>query len=163
MYVTQSLHRILRQCPDMPLTVFADRQHTARQSPDRIARLAGALHALGVQRDDRVAFLGLNSDRYHEYFYAVAWADAVVNPVNIRWSPAEIAYSLRDSETRVLLVDDAFAAAVPQVRAAGAELSTVVYCGEASCQPGMVDYEKLIATAQPIPDARRGGGPGRVA
>src|SRR5271166_7133873 len=92
MYVTQSLHRILQQCPDMPLTIFADRQRTVRQSADRIARLAGALHALGVQRDDRVAFLGLNSDRYHEYFYAVPWADAAVNPVNIRWSPAEIAY-----------------------------------------------------------------------
>ena len=157
MYVPQSLHRILQQCPDMPLTIFADRQRTVRQSADRIVRLAGALHALGVQRDDRVAFLGLNSDRYHEYFYAVPWADAAVNPVNIRWSPAEIAYSLRDSETKVLLVDDAFAAAVPQVRAAGAELSTVVYCGDGSCPPGMVDYEGLIANSQPITDARRGG------
>jgi len=157
MYVTQSLHRMLQQCPDMTLTVFGDRQRTVRQSADRIARLAGALRELGVQRDDRVAFLGLNSDRYHEYFYAVSWADAAVNPVNVRWSPVEIAYSLRDSDTRVLFVDDAFAAVVPQIIAAGAELSTVVYCGEESCPAGMVDYEGLIAGSQPIPDARRGG------
>jgi acyl-CoA synthetase (AMP-forming)/AMP-acid ligase II len=157
MYVTQSLHRMLQRCPDMPLTVCADRQRTVRQSADRIARLAGALQELGVQRDDRVAFLGLNSDLYHEYFYAVPWADATVNPVNIRWSPVEIAYSLKDSETKVLLVDDAFAAIMPQVSAAGAELSTVVYCGEGSCPPGMVDYEALIARSEPIPDVRRGG------
>ncbi|KKC05037.1 long-chain-fatty-acid--CoA ligase [Mycobacterium nebraskense] len=157
MYVTQSLHRMLQQCPDMPLTVFADRQRTVRQSADRIARLAGALRAQGVRRGERVAFLGLNSDRYHEYLYAVPWADAAVNPVNIRWSPAEIAYSLRDSGTTVLFVDDAFAAAVPQVSDAGAELSTLVYCGEGPCPPGMLDYESLIDGAQPIPDPRRGG------
>ncbi|ORA79968.1 long-chain-fatty-acid--CoA ligase [Mycobacterium malmoense] len=157
MYVTQSLHRMLQQRPDMPLTVFADRQRTVRQSADRIARLAGALQALGVHRDDRVAFLGLNSDRYHEYLYAVPWAGAALNPVNIRWSPIEIAYSLRDSETTALLVDDAFVAAVPQLRAAGAELSTVIYCGEGPCPNGMVDYESLVADSRPIPDARRGG------
>ncbi|BBX66522.1 putative long-chain-fatty-acid CoA ligase [Mycobacterium saskatchewanense] len=157
MYLTQSLHRLLQQCPDMPLTVFADRQRTVRESADRIARLAGALRALGVRRGDRVAFLGLNSDRYHEYLYAVPWADAALNPVNIRWSPVEIAYSLVDSQTTVLLVDDAFAAAVPQVLAAGAELSTLVYCGEGTCPPGMLDYESLIAGSEPVPDARRGG------
>lgn len=157
MYVTQSLHRMLRQSPDMPLTVFADRLHTVRQSVDRIARLASALQSIGVRRDDRVAFLGLNSDRYHEYLFAVPWADAAVNPVNIRWSAVEIAYSLRDSQTMVLLVDEAFAAAIPEIRAAGAELSTIIYCGEGLCPPGMLDYESLIAAAQPIADARRGG------
>lgn len=120
MYVTQPLHRMLRQSPEMPLTVFADRQRTVRQSVDRIARLAGALQVHGVRADDPVAFLGLNLDRYHEYLCAVPWADAVVNPVNVRWSAAEIAYSLRESETTVLLVDDAFAPEIPKLRAAGA-------------------------------------------
>lgn len=156
MYATQSLHRMLQQCPEMPLTVFTNRQYTVRQSADRIARLAGALRNLGVHRDDRVAFLGLNSDRYHEYLYAVPWADAVLNPVNVRWSPAEIAYALEESRTTTLFVDDSFVATIPAVRAAGAEISTVVYCGEGSCPPDMVDYESLIATSEPLPDARRG-------
>ena len=157
MYVTQSLHRMVQQCPDRLMTVFADRRQTVRQSANRVARVAGALQALGVGRDDRVAFLGLNSDRYHEYLYAVPWADATVNPVNIRWSPTEIAYSLKESETTVLFVDDTFVAVIPQVRKAGAELSTVIYCGEGSCPPGMADYESLVESSQPIPDARRGG------
>ncbi|TAM66425.1 long-chain-fatty-acid--CoA ligase [Mycobacterium sp.] len=157
MYLTQSLHRMLQQCPDTTLTVFGDRQYTVRQSTDRIARLAGALRALGVHRDDRVAYLGLNSDRYHEYLYAVPWADAAVNPVNIRWNPAEIAYSLQESKTTVLFVDDAFVAAIPALRAAGAELSTIVYCDEGECPLGMVDYESALAGSPPVPDARRGG------
>src|SRR5258707_1060718 len=109
MYLTQSLHRSLQQNPDRPATICRDRVRTVAESADRIARLAGALSALGVQRGDRVGILALNSDRYHEYFYACAWIGAAVNPVNIRWSPAEIAYSLRESDTRVLFVDDAFA------------------------------------------------------
>ena len=118
MYLTQSLHRLVQQCPDMPLTIFGDRRRTVAQSADRIARLAGALRGLGIQPEDRVAFLGLNSDRYHEYLYAVPWAQAAVNPVNVRWSPAEIAFSLKDSQTELLLVDDAFLSAVPGVTAA---------------------------------------------
>ncbi|MGL5441443.1 MAG: long-chain-fatty-acid--CoA ligase [[Mycobacterium] stephanolepidis] len=157
MYLTQSLHRALQQRPHAPLTVCGNRQRSVAESVGRIARLAGALTALGVRPDDRVAMLGLNSDRYHEYLFAVPWAQAAVNPVNIRWSPVEIAYSLQDSQSKVLLVDDAFTAAVPAIRAAGAELSTVIFCGDGPCPAGMLDYEQLIASAEPIPDPRRGG------
>ncbi|MGB3323896.1 MAG: long-chain fatty acid--CoA ligase [Mycolicibacterium fortuitum] len=157
MYLTQSLHRIVQQCPDGLLTVFGDRQRSAAQSADRIARLAAALQKLGVQRDDRVGFLGLNGDRFHEYLFAVPWADAAVNPINIRWSPAEIAYSLVDSGTRMLFVDDAFAPMLPAIRAAGAELVAVVHCGEAPTPEGLLDYEQLIADSEPIADCRRGG------
>ena len=83
------------------------------ESVDRIARLAGALAGLGVQRGDRVGILALNSDRYQEYFHAVPWMRAAINPVNIRWSAAEIAYSLVESDTRVLFVDDACAPMIP--------------------------------------------------
>lgn len=157
MYLTQPLHRMMQQSPDALLTVFGDRRRTVRESVDRIARLAGAVRALGVRRADRVAFLGLNSDRYHEYLLAMPWAQAAVNPVNIRWSAGEIAYSLMDSGTRVMLVDDAFAAAVPTIREAGAALSTVIYCGDGPCPSGMLDYEELIAGAAPITDPRCGG------
>jgi acyl-CoA synthetase (AMP-forming)/AMP-acid ligase II len=94
MYLTQSLHRNVQQRPDRPATIFGGRTRTFAESADRIARLAGALSSLGVARGDRVGILALNSDRYHEYLFAVPWIGAAVNPVNIRWSPAEISYSL---------------------------------------------------------------------
>ena len=62
---------------------------------------------------DRVAILSLNSDRYLEYLFGVPWADAVLNPINTRWSAPEVAYCLNDSDSRVLLVDDAMAPLVP--------------------------------------------------
>jgi len=63
----------------------------------------------GIGADDRVAVLMLKQDRDLELYLAVAWAGAVVVPVNIRWSPAEIEDSLRDCRPVLLIVDNAFA------------------------------------------------------
>ena len=163
MYLTQGLHRQLQRAPDSVATVFGGRVRSWAESADRVARFAGALHALGVESDDRVAILARNSDVYHEFLLAVPWADAVVVPVNIRWSTAEIAFSLRDSDTRLLLVDDAFAPLVPKLRAEVPELRHVLYtdAGTATAAPapmdGLLDLEKLIDGQHPVLDARRGG------
>ncbi|GAA1835441.1 long-chain fatty acid--CoA ligase [Pseudonocardia ailaonensis] len=157
MYLTQGLHRAVQQHPDAVMTVFGNRTRTFAEVADRVARFAAALRAHGVAPGDRVAMLALNSDRYHEYLLAVPWADAVLNPVNIRWSPVEIAYSLRDSGTRVLLVDDAFAPMIPALREAAPDLGTVIHTGDGPTPGDAVSYEDLVAGHDPVPDARRGG------
>ncbi|MGF6886687.1 acyl-CoA synthetase (AMP-forming)/AMP-acid ligase II [Nocardia sp. GAS34] len=157
MHLTQFLHRAVQQHPDANATVFGDRVRTVSESADRIARLAGGLARLGVERGDRVAMLALNSDRYHEYFLATAWLGAVATPVNTRWSPGEIAYSLLDSGTGTLLVDDAFAALVPELRDRCPDVHRIVFLGEGELPAGTTGYEELIASADPIPDTRTGG------
>jgi acyl-CoA synthetase (AMP-forming)/AMP-acid ligase II len=156
MHLTQSLHRNVQQDPGGVATVFSDRVTTWAESFARVGRLAAGLRSLGVAEGDRVAILSLNSDRYHEYYFACWWAGAVVNPVNVRWSPAEIAYSLEDSGTRVLFVDDAFAAAVPAVQAAAPGLTTVVHCGDGPAPGGMRSYDSLLDEGT-IDDTCRGG------
>ncbi len=157
MEITQALHRAAQQTPDLPATIAGERVRTWAECLARVARLAGALHALGVGPGDRVAMLSLNSDRYHEYLFAVPWAGGVVTPVNIRWSPAEIAFSLEDAGATILLVDDTFVPAVPAVRAAAPVVRTVVHCGDGDLPEGMVSFEALVAGHEPVPDARRGG------
>jgi len=70
---------------------------------ERVGRLAGALRRLGARPGDGVGIFALNSDRSHELLLVVPWAGGVVNAVNIRWSPAEVAYSLIDCQTDLLL------------------------------------------------------------
>ncbi|HSV40004.1 MAG TPA: long-chain-fatty-acid--CoA ligase [Nocardioidaceae bacterium] len=157
MYLTQGLHRSVQQTPDEVMTIFGDRTRTFREVADRVARLAGALTDLGVGSGDRVAILSLNSDRYHECLLAIPWADAVMTPVNIRWSAAEVAYSLEDSESKVLVVDDTFAAMLPALRERYPALKTVIHAGEGSTPEGCLSFEELVAAASPIEDARRSG------
>jgi acyl-CoA synthetase (AMP-forming)/AMP-acid ligase II len=64
MYLTQGLHRAVQQRPAEIMTIFGQRRRTFREAADRVARLAGALRAVGVGDGDRVAMLSLNSDRY---------------------------------------------------------------------------------------------------
>jgi acyl-CoA synthetase (AMP-forming)/AMP-acid ligase II len=154
MQMTLPLHRAAQLFPDRPATIFRDRVRTYGECIDRVARLAGALRSLGVENGDRVGILAFNSDRYHEYLLAVPWCGAAVVPLNIRWSPSEICYALRESDTRVLLVDDAFAPMATALHADWDVISTLIYCGDGDGPPGLLDYEQLVADTEPIEDAR---------
>jgi acyl-CoA synthetase (AMP-forming)/AMP-acid ligase II len=88
---------------------------------------------------------------------AVPWAGAATNPVNTRWSATEIAYSLDDCDTKVLLIDDPFLPLLPQLRQQSKSLRTLIHVGDGPTPEGLLSYEALIANTVPVPDARRGG------
>ena len=155
MPVTQSLKDTTQDHPQGVATLYGDRRRTWAEVADRVARLAGGLRALGVGPDDRVAVWTLNSDRYVELLYAVAWAGAVIVPLNTRLVPAEIRLILEDAETGTLVVDEM---SHPQLRDAlgGAVNPRIIYAGEGPPPDDTVGYEELI-DHPPIEDAGRGG------
>lgn len=154
-YLTQALHQAVRAYPERIATICGGRRRSYRELVDRVARLAGALQELGMVRGDRVGILSLNSDRYLELYFAVWWGGGVVNPVNIRWSAREIAYSLDDCQTHLLAVDDSFAPLVPELTERSAALRTLIHAGDEPAGSGMFGYEQLIAEHAPVADALR--------
>ena len=157
MYLTQGLHRSLQQNPQRVAISFKGRRRTFREFAVRVARLAAALRGVGMAADDRVGMLALNSDRYLEYVMGVWWGGGVLNPVNIRWSAAEIAYSLNDCDTRILIVDDHFADMAREVCALARTAPILIHAGDGAPPTGMLSFDALIAAATPVPDAGRGG------
>jgi acyl-CoA synthetase (AMP-forming)/AMP-acid ligase II len=157
MQLTQALHKALREQPDQTAIVFGAQRSSFAQFHGRVARLAAALRTLGMQPGDRVGMLALNSARYVEYFFGVWWGGGAINPVNVRWSPQEVAYSLDDCDTRILLVDKAFAAQVTALRGLSKSLRTLVYCSDGEVPEGMVGFEDILAAAEPMADTRRQG------
>lgn len=151
---TQGLHRAMQLTPKKTATICGDRHQTFEELGDRVARLAGALAKLGVSKGDVVATVALNSDRYLEYYLAVPWIGALVNAINFRWSAEEIAYCLNDSGSRVIFVDDTFAAMVPALRENCSAIETVIYWGENEAPEGCLSMNKLIAEADPVEDIR---------
>ena len=152
MHLTQPLHKALRERPRALATVCGARRHDFATFVDRVARLAAGLRGLGVQPGDRVGMIALNSDRYLEYFFGTWWAGAVVNPVNIRWNAKEVAYSLDDCDTRVLLVDDTFVPVAQSLMGLSTSLRTLVHAGDAPTPDGMTGYEAMLASAAPMQD-----------
>lgn len=155
--LTHVLHRLTQQKAGFTATVFGDRRRTWAELTDRVARLAGALQRLGLKPGDRVGMLGLNSDYYVEYMLGVWWAGGALNPVNIRWSPAEVAFSLDDCDTGILLIDEHFTGLSEELRQRSSSLRTLIYVGEGEAPAGLLAYETLLYDTQPVADARCGG------
>jgi fatty-acyl-CoA synthase len=112
---------------------------TYREFAERCERLAGALIGAGIRPGDRVAALCSNSHVMLEVHFGALLAGAVLVPMNTRLAGAELAYVLKHSGARLLVVTSEFAAT-------GASLS-------ASLELGMLAegeaYEGALAQAEP--------------
>jgi long-chain acyl-CoA synthetase len=155
--LTQALHRAMRHRPaDIAYADDRGRRSWA-EFGDRAARLAAALAGRGAKPGDRIGILAMNSGIYLETMMAAWWLGAAINPVNIRWSAAEIAYSLDDCDTRILLIDENFAPLAAELRARCQGLTTLIFIGEGAAPDDMRHYETLIAETAPMADSRTGG------
>jgi long-chain acyl-CoA synthetase len=131
---------------------------TFGQHLDRTCRLIGGLRTLGVGRGDRFAVMALNSPEYLELYHAAFLGGGVINPLNLRFAPKELAYVLRDSGTKVCFVDFFFAGLIDQVKAeAGLEHVVLIGAGEV---PHTATYDDLLASSNPVlPDEGEEGDP----
>ena len=117
MNLLSPLRRAVSVGADRPAVVGAG-PLTYRELWSRCRRLTGALAGLGLERGDRVAVVAANSRAYLELYQTVPGAGYVLVPLNLRHTPAELAYALTDSGTAVLFTDldpEPFAGLVKQV------------------------------------------------
>ena len=115
---------------------------------ERVQRTIGGLQQLGVGRGDRFAVMTLNSAEYLELYHAAFLGGGVINPLNLRFAPKELAYVLRDSGTKVIFVDAIFAPLIDAVKAdAGLEHVVLVGGGDV---PHTITHADLLASATPV-------------
>ena len=157
MQITSILRRAAQINPNGIATIFEDRQNSWSQMLDRVRKLAGALQKLGMNPGDRVALLSLNSDRFIEYYFATVWGGGAMMPMNVRWAAAECAYALNDAGAETLIVDEAFKGVAADIKPMVDGLKTLIYCGDAATPDGMLNYEDILAAADPAEDAGRSG------
>lgn len=118
----------------------------------RIAKLARALSDLGVAEGDTVAVMDWDSHRYLECYFAIPMMGAVLMTVNLRLSPAQIAYTLQRAQARVVLVHHDFVPVLTELRAQLPLVTCAVLlepeAGDACpFSSQRLDYETLLAVA----------------
>jgi fatty-acyl-CoA synthase len=88
-----------------PRTAIVDGElrFTYAEFLDRSHRLAGALHARGVEPGDRVAALATNSHVMLELHHGVPYAGAVLVPLNTRLSVGELVHIVQHSGAKLLV------------------------------------------------------------
>jgi len=154
MYFTQAIKRAAQIAGDQPSTIYSDRKQCWRSTLERIQHFAGGIRALGVRDGARVAILAMNSDRYFEAMYAIAWAGGVFVPMNTRWSQLELSYAIQDCGAEIVLIDDVFADILADI-GTQCSLSATIYMGDATVPAGILDYEEIITQSPACADAER--------
>lgn len=86
-------------------TVFEDERVTWAAFADRVARVAGALRAMGVEPGDRVALLAANIPQNVEFTCAALWAGAIIVPLNTRLAAPELVWICNNSEASLFAFD----------------------------------------------------------
>ncbi|MEM1434768.1 MAG: AMP-binding protein [Pseudomonadota bacterium] len=99
------LRHAVRSYGSRTAVIDGERSFTFAELGQRIARLAGALDALGCARGERVAILAGNGHRYIETYVGVPASGRVVVPLNTRHAEAELRYALTDAGTTLLITD----------------------------------------------------------
>jgi long-chain acyl-CoA synthetase len=131
-----------------------NRTFTFAEHGDRVARLTQALRGLGVGPGDRFAVMTMNSHAFLELYHAAYVGGGVINPLNLRFAPRELAYVLKDSGTKVCFVDFLFANHIESIREeAGLEHVIMVGDGDGA---HTARYEDLLAAAEPVWPAEPG-------
>jgi len=91
---------------DREALVFGDDRYTFSDVRDRIDAVAKGLIALGVGHGDHVALWMMNRPEWIFCMYALARIGAVQVPVNTRFRTNDLAYLLKQSDTRYLITHD---------------------------------------------------------
>jgi len=151
--IKQLLHTPLAHAPEQEIVYRGQRRITYRTMAGRIAQLANALAKLGVGHGSTVGVMDWDSHRYLEFYFAVPMMGAVLQTVNVRLSPSEIAYTINHAGAEVLLVHSDF---LPLVEAIKGELTTVrtfIRIDEEGSEPTAHtipfagEYEELLAAS----------------
>lgn len=151
-----SLHRLVAgvetwaaDTPAAIAVIDGDRQVPYDQLRTRMRLIAGALRSDGIDKADRIAYLGKNSTEQVELTAGAAALGAVVVPLNWRLSPGEIAGIVDHMDARLVFVQDALVPLWAEVAEHLGSAVRVLVSGEGTIE-GATSYERWLADAAPL-------------
>ncbi len=99
------LRQRARISPERLALVCEEDRWSYRELDDRVSSIAGRLAAAGVKRGDIVALLANNGSGFVQIVHALPRLGAALLPLNVRLTPAELSWQLRDAGAALLVSD----------------------------------------------------------
>jgi fatty-acyl-CoA synthase len=136
------------------LTATGKERTTYADWAQRTRRLGGALDALGISEDGRVATFAWNSARHLELYFASPCSGRVLHTLNIRLFPEQLSYVVDHAEDEVIFADRSLIKVLwPLVDGFKTVKHIVVMDdgdGDVPDDDRILDYEELIAGEEPV-------------
>ncbi|MFC3241233.1 AMP-binding protein [Gordonia humi] len=131
--IAAALDRAEQLFGDAEAVVDGDLRWTYAELAQRVRSFDGALDGFGLAKGDVVGMLAHNSAAHVVAWLGVPRSGRVLNEINTRLAPAELAFIIDDSSTRVLIVDDAFLDVGRTLLAESSDVDRLVYAGRGEC------------------------------
>ncbi|WP_137702741.1 long-chain-fatty-acid--CoA ligase [Marimonas lutisalis] len=123
-------------------------RQTYAETAGRVAQLANALKAHGIEIGDRVATLAWNGYRHFELYYAISGMGAICHTINPRLSAEQLIYIVNHAEDKIIFVDTTFVPILEAVKGhLPADMTYVVMTDRAHMPENALDalcYEELL-------------------
>ena len=148
------IERTAQVFPQRTSAIHGARRFTWAETYARCRRLASALAARGIGKNDTVAVMLSNTPEMAECHFGVPMAGAVLNTLNTRLDAETIAFMLGHGEAKALITDREFSPTIARALAlAGREMLVIdvddpEYVGPGE-RLGSVDYEAFLAGGDP--------------
>ncbi|MDR2302834.1 MAG: AMP-binding protein [Deltaproteobacteria bacterium] len=171
MTMGQVLERNAKNYPTEDALIYPnrDKRYTWESLNDEVDRLARALLAIGVKKNDRISIWATNVPQWLTTLYASAKIGALLVTVNTHYRKAEIEYLLKQSESNYLFLMGGFRGfsyvgalneIAPEIAQTplGVEIKSealpylkkVVYLGDDEAPQGMMAYGELLKKADEV-------------
>jgi fatty-acyl-CoA synthase len=159
--IKQLLHTPMLQAQEQEIVYRGQVRMSYATLRERISRLANGLAGLGARHGTTVGVMDWDSHRYLECYFAVPMMGAVLQTVNVRLSPAEIAYTINHAGAEILLVHTDFLPVVEAIKDQLEKVRTFIYIDEPGSTaaehtiPFATEYEAMLAasaTSYDFPD-----------
>jgi fatty-acyl-CoA synthase len=148
------LERAASTFPAHPAIIHGKRRYSYAEFYARSRKLASALAARGIGKDDTVSVMLANTPAMLEAHYGVPMTTAVLHAINTRLDPHIIAFMLDHADAKVLFIDTEFAPVIKEALAQARVRPLVINyrdleCGVEGERIGDLDYEDFIAGGDP--------------
>jgi carnitine-CoA ligase len=131
--------------------LMGDHELTYAGLRDSVARFAGGLQDLGVQRGDRVLFMMPNTVETIITALAIGWAGAVCVPINTSYRGEMLRYVLDDADAKLLVIAAEHLGVLDAIRDSLDRVPGLIVAGQAGPGdqplPAAVPWESVAAAA----------------